>query len=456
MRGEAGRPSIEPPAGTRRRIIANFMFATGIENSIPKIKNGRIRVDQMESCGHYRNWRLDFDLVEDLGIQYLRYGPPLHLAYVGPGKYDWEFADATLEDLKARDIIPILDLCHFGVPDWIGDFQNPDFPQLFALYAAAFAERYPWIQLYTPVNEMFICAVFSAKYGWWNEQLKTDRSFVTALKHIVKANVLAMIEILKRRPDAIFVQSESSEYFHADSPAAIHQAELRNRWRFLSLDLNYGNRVNSDMYEYLLDNGMSRDEYNWFLNHRLKQHCILGNDYYLTNEHRVFADGHTESSGEVFGYSEITRQYYERYGLPIMHAETNLREGPSGEEAVQWLWKEWANVLRIRNVGIPTVGFTWYSLTDQVDWDTALREKNGNVHPVGLYDLDRNIRPVGRAYKKLIADWRELLPASSLCLIVPIVPPSRAEGGRAREQKREAARRLKPFVTAGRASRAGG
>jgi beta-glucosidase len=33
--------------------------------------------------------------------------------------------------------------------------------------------------------------------------------------------VLAMIEILKRRPDAIFIQSESSEYFHADSPAAI-------------------------------------------------------------------------------------------------------------------------------------------------------------------------------------------------------------------------------------------
>jgi hypothetical protein len=46
-----------------------------------------------------------------------------------------------------------------------------------------------------------------------------DRSFVTALKHIVKANVMAMIEILKRRHDAIFIQSESSEYFHADSPA---------------------------------------------------------------------------------------------------------------------------------------------------------------------------------------------------------------------------------------------
>jgi hypothetical protein len=122
-----------------------------------------------------------------------------------------------------------------------------------------------------------------------------------------------------------------------------------------------------------------------------------------------------------------------------MHTETNMREGPNGDEAVQWLWKEWANVLRIRNVGIPTVGFTWYSLTDQVDWDTALREQNGNVNPLGLYDLDRNIRPVGRAYKKLISDWREVLPASSVCLSVPIVPPSQADRMHAWRQQSEAA-----------------
>ena len=122
----------------------------------------------------------------------------------------------------------------------------------------------------------------------------------------------------------------------------------------------------------------------------------------------------------MFGYSEITRQYYNRYRVPVMHTETNLREGPTGQEAVQWLWKEWANVLRLRNVGIPTVGFTWYSLTDQVDWDTALREQNGNVNPLGLYDLDRNIRNVGKAYKQLISDWRDVLPASSVCLAVPL------------------------------------
>ncbi|WP_315725380.1 family 1 glycosylhydrolase [Sphingosinicella rhizophila] len=416
------------------------MFCTGIENSIPTIQNGRIRVDQMETCGHYERWREDFDLVEELGIHFLRYGPPIHRTFLGPDKFDWEFSDLAFAELKRRDITPIVDLCHFGVPDWLGDFQNPDFSMQFANYAGAFADRYPWVQLYTPVNEMFICAVFSAKYGWWNEQLTTDLGFVTALKHIVKANVLAMIEILKRRSDAIFVQSESSEYFHADSPAAIGPAEIMNARRFLSLDLNYGRRVDSEMYEFLMDCGMTKEEYHFFLHHRLKQHCILGNDYYRTNEHRVHPNGHTEAAGEVFGYSEITRQYYERYRLPVMHTETNLVEGPTGQEAVQWLWKEWANVLRLRNVGIPTVGFTWYSLTDQVDWDTALREQNGNVNALGLYDLDRKIRNVGRAYKQLIADWRDVLPASSVCLVVPIVPPSQAGGAHARDQERDADR----------------
>src|SRR6478609_5736063 len=195
-----------------------FMFTTGIENSAPRV-DGR-RVDEMEKCRHYEHWREDFDLVDDMGIRFLRYGPPLHRTFLGAEKFDWSFADDTFKVLLKKDIAPIADLCHFGMPDWIGDFQNPDFPDLFASYAKEFAKRFPWVQLYTPVNEMYICAIFSARYGWWNEQLSDDKSFVTALKHIVKANVLAMKNILDVRSDAIFIQSESSEYYHAENPGA--------------------------------------------------------------------------------------------------------------------------------------------------------------------------------------------------------------------------------------------
>ncbi len=395
------------------------MFATGIENSYPTIRQGRERVDEMEKCGHYKFWKSDFDKVQELGIQFLRYGPPLHRTFLGPNQFDWSFADETFQELKQRHITPITDLCHFGLPDWIGNFQNPDFPELFAGYARAFAERFAWLQLYTPVNEMYICALFSGRFGWWNEQLTTERGFVTALKHIAKANVLGMRQILQVCPDALFIQSESSEYFHAANPKAIKPAELLNEKRYLSLDLNYAQRVNSEMYEYLMDNGMTRDEYHFFMHHSPKHHCIMGNDYYVANEHRVAPDGQTQPSGEIFGYNEITRQYYERYNLPVMHTETNLAQGPKGDEAVRWLQKEWANVLRLRNNGVPIVGFTWYSLTDQVDWDIALRENKGTVNPLGLYDLQRQIRPVGKAYKELIKDWGAVLPTQSVCLTVP-------------------------------------
>ncbi len=117
-----------------------------------------------------------------------------------------------------------------------------------------------------------------------------------------KANVLAMEAILEVRPDALFIQSESSEYFHADSPAAIGPAEIRNAERFLSLDLNYGRRVDSGMYEYLLDNGMTRDEYDLFLSHRLKR-CVHHGQRLLRDQRApVSADGRTRPAGEIFGY----------------------------------------------------------------------------------------------------------------------------------------------------------
>ena len=55
------------------------------------------------------------------------------------------------------------------------------------------------------------------------------------------------------------------------------------------------------------------------------------------------------------------------------------------------------------------VGFTWYSLTDQIDWDSGLTREDGNVYKVGLYDLDRKLRPVGRAYQRLIEAWADVI-----------------------------------------------
>ncbi|MGZ5255672.1 MAG: glycoside hydrolase family 1 protein, partial [Flavitalea sp.] len=240
----------------------------------------------------------------------------------------------------------------------------------------------------------------------------SDQAFVKALKHLCHANVLAMHEILKVKPDAIFIQSESSEYFHPMRPEVNRYAEFLNEKRFLSLDLTYGYPISANMYEYLLDNGMTREEYHWFTNNQVKARCIMGNDYYFTNEHLVHPDGRTSASGEIFGYYVITQQYYKRYKLPIMHTETNIVM----PNCVQWFWKEWANVQRLRRDGVPVLGFTWYSLLHQVDWDTALREDNGRINELGLFDLNREIMPVGKAYKKVVEQWKDVIAEESFGL----------------------------------------
>ncbi len=388
--------------------MRKFMFATGIENSYPTIElpDGSIkRVDEMEKSSHYSYWDTDFSLTKELGINVLRYGPPYHLTNLGPGLYDWSFTDETFNALREMEIVPIVDLCHFGVPDWIQNFQNPGFPEYFAEYAAAFAQRYPWCTIFTPINEIYIAATFSAQYGWWNERLTGDKYFVNALKHLCKANILAMKAILKVQPGAVFIQSESAEYYHPEEPACLPLASLLNEKRFLSLDLVYGHPISVPMYEYLLENGLTKSEYHWFMNNGNTLRCIMGNDYYITNEHLVKSDGSTSASGEIFGYHVITHQYFRRYNLPVMHTETNILEPLS----VEWLKKQWTNAYQLKQDGVPLLGFTWYSLTDQVDWDTALREDNGHVNKLGLYDLDRKIRTVGREYKKIIDQWSDIL-----------------------------------------------
>ena len=411
----ADRPRPPTPARKRRRAPPRkvpsrpesaFIFATGIECSYPTIEGGRWRRDQMAATGHYRRWQTDFQLCVELGLSHLRYGPPLHLTFQGPGRYDWSFTDQVMAAMRELGITPIIDLCHFGLPNWLGNFQNPEAPGALCAYAAAFAKRYPWVRFYTPVNEMYVCAKLSALNGAWNEQRQDERSFLTAVRHLAKSNILMMQAILRERPDAVFANSESGEFYQAASadPEIVRIANFENQRRFLTLDLLYAHPVDETMRRHLRDQGMPDDEYDWFMAQETPRRAILGIDYYLWNEQLIDTEGRPQALGELFGWYVVAGQYWERYRRPMMHTETNVMDARA---APSWLWRQWYNIRLIQAAGVPVVGFTWYSLTDQVDWDIGLTKALGNVNPVGLFDLNRDPRSVAQAYKHLIDTFGE-------------------------------------------------
>ena len=405
----AGRSPRHPAPGREIRRTPDrgrgnthgFMFATGLECSYPTIENGRWRRDELESTRHYRHWQQDFELCRQVGVTHLRYGPPLHLTFTGPGEYHWGWIDEAMAELEQFGPEPIVDLCHFGVPDWLGSLQNPELPAALAEYASAFAERYPWVRFYTPVNEMYVCTRMSTIDANWNDQQRNDGAFVSAVFNMASASIAMTNAILNRRPDAIFINSESSDFTQpcCPDPEIVALADFENERRFLPLDLIYAHELADTMKLYVKEHGVTDEQLARFTNRKVPRRSVIGLDYYEWNERLIDTDGNIRSLGELFGWYVIANQYYQRYRHPMMHTETNRMDAA---DAPRWLWRQWHNVQLIRKSGVPLVGFTWYSLTDQIDWSIGLSEPIGLVFPVGLFDLNRDVRTVGLAYKQLI------------------------------------------------------
>ncbi len=400
-----GRPlALTTPAAPKlERVHPAFLFATGIENSYPLLADGS-RHDQLEQCGHYHRWREDFGLARSLGIDVLRYGPAWYRTNPAPGRYDWSSVDDQMAWLREAGLFVIADLCHFGVPDWIDGFRDPALPIHLAAYAREFARRYPWVRHFTPVNEMFVAANFSSMVGWWNERATGADSFACTLGNVSMAHELAVEAILAECPSAIIVQTESFERFTpADaSPAALEQAQFWNDARFAALDLTLGHTPSPAMRELLVRSGMTTTDFAFLREKRAHRQRWIGVDYYISSEQLVRADGQKTRSPRRIGLAALAREYYARYRLPLFVSETSRAAG----RATEWLSEQWDEAARLAAAGVPVRGFTWFPLGDVIDWRHALREKRGDVDPIGLYDLGREPHAVAAAYAGLIAGAR--------------------------------------------------
>ncbi len=376
-----------------------FVVATGIECSAPLIA-GRRRQDELVKTGHWTRYAEDLAAIAGFGIRNLRYGIPFHVVAHDPEALDWRWTDSALGALRDAGIEPIADLLHFGVPDDLAGVGDPRLPERFLRFAAAFAERYPWVRRFTPVNEPMVTAAYSARLGWWNERATDDRSFVAAIDNVATCVVEASAAIRGRRPDAVFLQSDACESFTPASPDAAPVAAFLNERRFLAWDLAYGRRPAPDVVAWLTANGLGEERLRWFEEHGSSEGCIVGHDYYAGNEQVAFPDGSTTTAPVRRGYAALAREHHAHFGLPFMLAETN-HDAPA---SAPWLVETWNDAMGLRLEGLPIRGFCWYGFVDHVDWDTSLREARGRWNPCGLVDRDRRPHPVGALYRGLAAD----------------------------------------------------
>ncbi|MBX4212476.1 family 1 glycosylhydrolase [Candidatus Pacearchaeota archaeon] len=400
------------------RIVSLFpekgVFLTGIEGSDPFV-NGVRRNQFKEAFDFYEKAEQRIENIRTIGVKWLRFGPPYSQTHVGNNIYDFSFTDRIHDLCREKGITVMADLLHFGLPEWMHEknpenpfFQNEFFPELFAQYAKEFARRYKEIKHFTLINEPLITALFSSKWGMWNEKKSSrwneDREVVIAFRNISRAIILAKQEIEKiwdeekRDGSPIFIQNDSFEAAYATPRSGRkEEADLFNLRRFAALDLVFGKK-DELMKKYLIQQGMPEPEYEWFMKHGNTNNTVLGIDHYPTCVH-VYQANRTVNLGPRHPYQlyNIIKVYWDRYQVPLMHTEVNAWP----RYAKMICQKTYDVIVQLRKEGYPILGMGWYGDEYQAGWHHALCGPRGyEESPVGL-SYKGTIQPVGKLFSRL-------------------------------------------------------
>ena len=363
--------------------------------------------DQVSETGHHERGEHDLDLIATLGIRTMRY-PVLweRIDERQPGACGWSWHDRQLERLQHHGISVAAGLLHHGSgPHWTS-LVDPLLPEGLAMHAKQAAERYPFIKLWTPVNEPLTTGRFSCLYGHWYPHLRDESAFLRAIVAQCRAVLLSMRAIRRHTPDARLLQTEDLGRTFSTSPLK-DQAQYENSRRWLSLDLLCGLVDHTHAWRRRLEaSGVSPDHLDElatgeaapdliginhyvtsdrFLDHRLSLYPV---HLHGGNKHLAYADteaARIELDLEETGWLARLSEAWERYRRPIVIAEAHLGcEDPY--EQVRWLIEAWdaANTLRKKGVDIRAV--TAWALFGLVDWQSLLRERH-DIYEAGAYDV---------------------------------------------------------------------
>ncbi len=380
--------TVDGPCG-----FPDFAWAVGEEGSDPIVlrDGAEFRHDQFAASGHYDRMEQDVADVAALGVAVFRYGMPWRLAEPAPGVYDWTLWDRALAACEAAGVEPIVDLCHFGLPDHSPGFCDPVWVDGFCRYVDAFLDRYSGPRWFTPVNEPAGTAAGSGLLGAWNDRRSSQSDYGLALTNVVRANLEALARIRADR-DGCWIGAEVFGVPIAATDDDEARVERHREREWLVWDLHFGHEPPLSacrVLETVPDSTMAR-----IAELATTDHVVAGHDFYPVSVSVVGGGRPPLSVDELLdAYVAEARRWFARYGVPFWVAETSNLSLPVSDQP-GWLDGFASRLATMRSEGLPVHGLCWYSRGDQYDWQTMLLEPTGAVTTVGLFGADRRARPV--------------------------------------------------------------
>lgn len=411
-----------------------LLFAVGVEDTfISQTREGERSLDEYALTQHYDQWESDIDLIVETGASMVRWGIPWHRVNPSRGVWDWEWLDKVAEKFASTSVRPIIDLMHYGTPLWLeGEFFNDEYPALVAEYAREVAQRYghTW-QIYTPMNEPMLTALYCGLYSYWPPYGKSDWDFVRILRALQRGIVATQNAIsTELGTRATFVHVEAAfRFVAAEPPAETEVAFLRHR-SFILEDLLTGSITElHPMHPYLKAHGFTEEDFRWSQTNTALPD-VMGVNYYPAGQTELVSVQEIHSGGPgdfrprinawTEGLEDVLRTFESRYHVPVFLTETS-HIGDAKEKS-DWLTASVQTVRDLRDSGLRVVGYTWWSIIDMIEWTY----RHGDLPPdryqlaMGLWALETDQNGVMQRVRTPLVDlYRQeaLSPLNSISAI---------------------------------------
>lgn len=378
-------PSDRERRGESPRLFGpgTFTWLLGIEDTCvyPDPDFSMNTLDELELTGHRADWRADLDAAKALGARAIRYGADWPLVCTAPGVYDWSSLDDRIEYAASIGLAIVADLVHYGTPKWLADsFADPGYPRAVADFAAAYAGHYKGLVGYlTPFNEPLTTASFCGLRGVWPPGLTGWDGWARVTANISDGIQQSVHRIREANPEALIVHVEASSLYTAESAALEDEARRLNRLGMLPTDLALG-RVQADSrsHWWLRRNGVHAAQLRRLAKNGADPD-VMGVNYYPDLSPRLLRP--TDSGSQQIatnawdaGLEASLRKFSARYELPIVVTESSI-EG-SDEFRSSWISASIDRITSLIAQGLDIRGWTWWPLTDFVDWSYASGGRN--------------------------------------------------------------------------------
>ena len=365
-----------------RRSSGRTPFVAGFESTYLPLHG----VDVAQASKHAVRWRQDVDHAVAAGAQTVRYPLRWHLVEQEPGRYDWSVADAVLGHLRTTGVDVVLDLVHHtDYPDHLSDgFRDRRFASALTAYAAAAAERYGWVSGYTIFNEPFATLFLAGHEALWPPYDRGVPGFLRLLRSVLPGLSAAAQRWREAAPQADHVWIDTCEHHQGVQGGAAEYAALANDRRHVVLDLALGANLDQErpfLRQLLAAGGED------LLSLPPVPVDVLGLDYYCHSEWYYDEEGSRAPSPRPLGFAALAEQYHDRYRVPVLLSETNIRGLPS--DRATWLRYVLEQYETAVERGVPLLGFCWFPHVDSCDWDSLLARPAGRADPVGVLGHDR-------------------------------------------------------------------